>query len=229
MQSATFLGIGKLMRPAIVVGFAAFGLLLGWFLPEAARWALDLPWVPFQGPLRLLDSAPDPWLQFGAAGVGLLAGGWIGVTAIVESLAVTLTDQEVTLRINGTTRTFTRAQIGTVFLDTKRLVLLDPAGRELAREKPESSAAELAAGFRAHGYPWQDADPHLSSYRLWVPDLPGLPEGANALLSARARALEKKQSDEAAELRRELGRLGVVVRDQGSQQTWRKAPARSET
>jgi hypothetical protein len=225
MQSATFLGIGKAWRAGIVIGFAALGLLLGWFLPQAVRWALDLPWVPFQGPLRLLDSAPESGLQFGAAGIGLLVGGWIGVQAIVESLAVTVTDQQVTLRINGVTQAFSRAQIGAVFLDGKQLVLLDPATRELAREKPESSAAELAAGFRAHGYPWLDADPHLNSYRLWVPDLPGLPAGGNALLSARARALAQKQSKDAAEIRRELGRLGVVVRDQGTQQSWRKTPA----
>jgi hypothetical protein len=222
MQSTTFLGIVRGWQAAVFVGcFAGAGLALGWFLPWIARWALDLPWVPFSGPLRLLNSIPDPWLQLGSAGVGLLAGGWIGVAAIVESLAVTVSDQQVELKINGKTQTFTRAQVGSVFLDDKRLVLLDSAARELAREKPEVSAAKLAKGFREHGYPWLDADPHLGQYRLWVPDLPGLPEGANALLSARARALEKKQSDEANELRRELGRLGVVVRDQDGRQYWR--------
>jgi len=224
MQPTTFLGITRGWRAAVVVGFAGIGLALGWVLPWVARWALDLPWVPFEGPLRLLDSAPDPWLQFGAAALGLLAGGWLGVTAIVEALAVTVTDQQVELKINGTTRTFTRAQIAAVFLDSKRLVLLDPTTRELAREKPEVSAKELAAGFRAHGYPWQDADPYLGSYRLWVPDMPGLPEGVNALLNARTRALAKKQKDDEVELRREVGTLGVIVRDEGTRQYWRRIP-----
>jgi hypothetical protein len=221
MPQSTFLGITLAWRILLVAGLAATGLALGWFLPELAGWALALPWIPFEGPLRLLDSVPDPWLQFGAAGLGLLVGGGIGIVAIIESLAVTITEQQVELRIKGTTRTFARSQIGSVFLDDKRLVLLDPATRELAREKPEVSAREVAAGFQAHGYPWTDTDPYLDKYRLWVPETPGLPDGANALLTARARALEKKQADDVAELRREVGRLGVVVRDDGSRQYWR--------
>jgi len=224
MHPTTFLGITRGWRAGIVIGFAALGLTVGWFLPAFVRWALDLPWIPFKGPLRLLDSVPDPWLQYGAAGLGLLIGGSIGVMAIVESLAVTITDQQVDLRINGSTRTFTRAQIGSAFLDGKRLVLLDPATRELAREKPESSPAQLAAGFRTHGYPWLDADPHLRSYRLWVPDMPGLPDGANALLNARARALTKKRADDVTELHRELARLGVAIRDEDTRQYWRRTP-----
>jgi len=54
-----------------------------------------------------------------------------------------------------------------------------------------------------------------------VEDLPGLPEGAGALLRARAQALEKRKDREVAELRRELGRLGVVVRDEKRRQYWR--------
>jgi hypothetical protein len=55
--------------------------------------------------------------------------------------------------------------------------------------------------------------------------MPGLPEGANALLNARTRALAKKQKDDEAELRREVGTLGVVVRDEGTRQYWRRAPS----
>ncbi len=228
MHPPTFLGITKVWRVALVVGLGALGLALGWFLPQIARWALDLPWVPFDGPLRLLEqlltSIAEPWPQVAAAAIGLLAGSAFGGFAIYESLAITVTDQQVDLWIKGTTRTFSRAQIGAVFLDEKRLVLNDPAGRELARDKPEVSATAVAAGFRDHGYPWADGDPHLNSYRLWVPALPDLPPGADALLSARARALEKKRQDEATELRRELARVGVVVRDQGSRQYWRPTP-----
>jgi hypothetical protein len=219
----TFLGITKGWRAALVIGLAAAGLAIGWFLPPLVGWALGLPWVPFSGPLRLLDSAPEPWLALGAATVGLLAGGGLGIAAIVESLAVTVTDRQVELRIKRTTRTFARGQIGAVYLDGKSLVLLGAATEELAREKHESSARELEAGFAGHGYPWAGTDPHQGAYRLWVPDLPGLPDGVNALLQARARALDKKQADEAEELRREVGRLGIVVREENRRQYWRKS------
>jgi hypothetical protein len=222
----TFLGIGRVLRAVIVLGFAAVAAAIGWCLPWIAEWALSLDWSPMRGPLRLIDSAPEPWLSVGAAVLGLLAGGWLGVAAIVESLAVTVADDQVRLRIDGTTRTFDRAQVGAVFLDDRLLVLLDPAGRELAREKPEVSAREVADGFRAHGFPWAEADPHRDGYRLWVPEMPGLPDGGNALLSARSRALSQKQKDDVRELRREVAALGIVVRDEGTRQYWRLAPPR---
>ncbi|WP_425388254.1 CysS/YqeB C-terminal domain-containing protein [Amycolatopsis taiwanensis] len=53
--------------------------------------------------------------------------------------------------------------------------------------------------------------------RTWTP-------AANALLNARARALRKSESgDDAKDLRTELARLGVVVKDQDKKQYWRLA------
>lgn len=224
----TFLGITRIGRVGLVAGFAVAGSALGRLLPWLVQRALDLPVVPFRGLLRLIDSAPDPWLWLGATALGLLAGTWLGVVAVLESLAVTLTDGQVQLQlqINRTTRSFDRSRIGSVFLDGKQLVLLDPDTTELAREKSDSSAQELAEAFRTHGYPWTDADPFLARYRLWVPELPGLPDGANALLAARARARQKKRTDEVVELRRELGRLRVAVRDDGPSQYWRRTDPR---
>jgi hypothetical protein len=222
MSPPTFLGLSRGLRVMLVVGLTVVGATLGWFLPWLTRWALDLPWVPFRAVLRVIDSAPDPWLQYGATCVGLLIGAGFSALVIHESLAIRITDQQVELKLSGTARTFSRSQIGAVFLDNKALVLLDPTTQELVREKPVDPATEVADAFRAHGYPWTEADPHLESYQLWVPDLPGLPDGVNALLTARARAIEKKQKDDVAELRREVARLGIFVRDNGKRQYWRR-------
>lgn len=51
--------------------------------------------------------------------------------------------------------------------------------------------------------------------------MPGLPDGADALLKARAAALTKGDKDDATELRAELARLGVVVRDEKKRQFFR--------
>ncbi|MFJ7078113.1 hypothetical protein [Streptomyces sp. NPDC098781] len=52
--------------------------------------------------------------------------------------------------------------------------------------------------------------------------LPGLPEGADALMRARAAARERDGgADDSRELRGELLKLGVVVRDEGKRQYWR--------
>jgi hypothetical protein len=73
---------------------------------------------------------------------------------------------------------------------------------------------------------WQaDGDPHRDEYRRWVDDVPDLPVGANVLLRARARALDKGDGDEVAQLRADLARLGVVVRDESKRQRWRRRPS----
>jgi hypothetical protein len=110
MPPPTFLGLTRGWRVTLVVGLAAIGAALGWFLPWLTGWALGLPWVPFRGLLRLIDSTPDPWLQYGATGVGLLIGGGLGLMAVYESLAITITDQQVELRTKGATRTIEKKQ-----------------------------------------------------------------------------------------------------------------------
>jgi hypothetical protein len=65
-------------------------------------------------------------------------------------------------------------------------------------------------------------DPHKDEYRRWVEDLPDLPAGADAVLKARARALDRGDKEDAAQLRLELGKLGIVVRDEGKRQFWRR-------
>jgi hypothetical protein len=54
--------------------FGMGGLAVGALLPVLARWASDLPWAPFQGPLELLGSFGEPWLVWGRPLLGLAAG-----------------------------------------------------------------------------------------------------------------------------------------------------------
>jgi len=114
-----------------------------------------------------------------------------------------------------------RADIAAVFVDRTRLVLLGHDSGELARRASELEVTALKAAFTRYDFPWRDGDPHAGEYRLWVPDMPGLPPGANALLAERAKKLG---SADARELRDELARLGVVVRDVKRKQYWRLVP-----
>jgi cysteinyl-tRNA synthetase len=56
-----------------------------------------------------------------------------------------------------------------------------------------------------------------------VAAVPDLPVSVNALLNARARALAKGEKAEAAELRAELAKVGIVIRDEKTGQSWRYA------
>jgi len=200
------------------VGLPVAGAVVVWLLKLLVGWLVTLPWVPFKGLLELVDSIQEPWVTLGALGVGLLGGLVFSLIAHGERLAVAVRDDHVRLEGDEYDASFDRADVTAVFVDRNQLVLLGTDTGELARRPSELDRARLAAAFLAHGYPWRDGDPHADAYRRWVPDLPGLPPGANALLAARAKELG---SDDAKELRTELAKLGVLVRDDRNKQYWR--------
>lgn len=94
---------------------------------------------------------------------------------------------------------------------------------ELLHVRTELATDRLAAAFRSHGWPWHDDDPWADEFRRWVPGDPALPPSADAVLRARAAMLQADKASDAADLRRELARLGVVVRDVDKAQHWRPA------
>jgi cysteinyl-tRNA synthetase len=80
----------------------------------------------------------------------------------------------------------------------------------------------MVQGFRKHDYPWlTEGDPHKDKYQRWVPDMPDLSAAAHALLKAREKTLEEKNTVDIKELRSELAKLGIVVRDEETRQYWR--------
>ncbi|MGC4849971.1 YqeB family protein [Micromonospora sp. DT15] len=212
---------GPLELAVLWGGFPLLGAGAGWLLAAATGWLARLPWVPFSDLIEWLDRLPEPQATAGTIGVGVLAGLVIAGIGTAERLIVTVDGAQVQLRRSDENRTIARVDTRVVFLADKHLVLLDADGAELVRESTDLPAAQLAAAFREHGWGWADDDPHRSAYRLWVPGLPGLPAGADALLRARDRAIERDRRDDARELRRELGQIGVVLRDEGKRQYWR--------
>ncbi|MFI2712061.1 hypothetical protein ACH495_18245 [Micromonospora sp. NPDC018662] len=212
-------GAGELV--VMWAGFPLLGAGLGVGLTAASGWIAGLAWFPFQDAFELLDRWPDRWsYPFGAAVVAL-AGLALAVVGVRERLRVTVGHRSVRLHRDGHDRDVARVEVAAVFVDGKALVLVDAAGGELAREGSDLNAGRLRAAFTGRGWPWVDQDPHRDAYRRWVPGLPGLPAGADALLRARQRALKDSHDAEVRELHGELARLGVVVRDEGSRQYWR--------
>ncbi|MTK01129.1 hypothetical protein [Micromonospora sp. CP22] len=199
-------------------GIPLVGGLLGGLLVAGAGWVAGLPWAPAQGLFRAVDGLPDRYALPGGVGVGILAGLVIAAIGTSERVIVTVSDAEALVRRGDSEQVVSRRDTRVAFQDGKDLVLLDADDAELVRQPHDLPAERLAEAFRQHGWPWAEADPHREAYRLWVPDLPGLPDGANALLRARREAREHDRQDEARELRAELARYGVVVRDDGKRQ-----------
>ncbi|MFM9578150.1 YqeB family protein [Streptomyces caniscabiei] len=199
--------------------FVLAGAGVGWLVGFLADWLVTLPGVPLQGPAELVASVPAPWLP----AAGSVAGLALGLDAQHEQLVIRLSDDRAVLTSKGRAQEFSRDVIAAVFRDGKQLVLLGHDSGELTRQECDLDVGRVADAFTEHGYVWADADPHKDEFRRWVRDTPGLPEGANAILKARQESLEKKSpsDDDVRELREELARLGVVVRDEKRRQYWR--------
>ncbi|MET4927544.1 hypothetical protein P3L51_35180, partial [Streptomyces sp. PSRA5] len=197
----------------LVPAFAAAGAVVGWLVKLLANWLVGWSWAPLKGPARLLNSIPEPWLTVLGMTAGVLLGVLVGFIALHESLTVRVSDTRLTLKIRDETRELRRGDVGPVFLDGKFLVLLGHHTEELVREPFDLNRSALAAAFTTHGYAWAPEDPHKADFHLWVPDTPGLPVGANALLGARAHAMRKTDTGEDVRaLRDELNGLGLAVR-----------------
>jgi hypothetical protein len=222
MSEPTNLGYGRGGQALFLLVPALIGAGLGWGLWALLDWLLGLPWIPFRGPLSLVDRIPDEVSLPVLIGLGLVAGVIFGLYALHDELFVTVDRTEVRLRRGEMDRRLPRTAVHAVFLDGKDLVLVGEDSNELVREKTDRPAAKLAAAFTEHGYPWRDSDPRAGDFRLWTATAQGLPPGAGAVLSVRARAVKNGKADDAGELREELATLGVVVRDEGGKQYWRR-------
>jgi hypothetical protein len=204
------------------VGFPLLGAVAGWLLLRAVDWAISLPQAPLPGPLRLLASLPEPPATAVAIILGILAGLALALQTERESLTVTVSGGLVRMARGERTTAVAGGQISGAFLDGKRLVLVGHTGEELAREPSDLDRDQLREAFLAYGYAWHaDGDPHRHDFRRWVADAPEVPGAANALLKARERALARNDHEDAAELRAELAKLGIVVREEQTRQYWR--------
>jgi hypothetical protein len=214
------------LRPVVWVAAAATGAGLVWLLKLAAGWLAELPWAPLQGPFGVVASLPEPQATIGACVVGAGLGLVLAHYVDQELLTVRVSRTEVTLARTGIpTVVVARSAVATAFVDAEHLVLLGRSGEEVAREPCHLSVRRLSAAFAGAGVAWAEKDPYTDAYRRWVPATDGLPVGADALFAARQRALKAGDTDDVAELRSELGRLGVVVRDVSKRQYWRLTSA----
>lgn len=157
--SATTLGYSRARLLRTLVGFPAVGLGIGFLLPPLARWTDGSAAGPLRRVFASLGGLEQPWqialCALAATALGLLAA----YVAVADSTRLTVTDTALRIepRDGKKARSFDRADVAGVHLDGRDLVVLDAAGRELARGPRRASRKALATAFRTHGYPWQDS------------------------------------------------------------------------
>ena len=142
----------------IVVLLAVGGATVGALFPLLARWAADLPWVPFQGPLRLLGSFDQPWLVWGRPALGLLAGLAGAAWVILDSPVLDISRTEIQVRRRGQVeRVIERAKVDAVYRRGSKIVIEAATGRTLFEGDIEGDRSVVRAAFVDNAYPWEGA------------------------------------------------------------------------
>jgi len=206
-------------RVAVWSVLPAAGAGIGWVVHQVPGWVLRIPFIPMRGPFKLADRLPEPESTVVALLLGVAGALVLAYLVDRESLTVRMSGSQVVLTRPGGSRTVSRADLAVAYREGDHLVLLGRTGRELARETSHLSPRKLAALF---GGAWSDHDPYADAYRRWVPGLPEVAAEPEAIFVARQKALDSGDSDDAKELRAELGRLGFVVRDEKKRQSFRR-------
>ncbi len=220
-SDAVVIGEPQWLRVASWIVCPLLGAALAWLLTRADDWYLGLSWAPFRGPVRLFADIPEPAASLVAAAAGLVLGTAFAAVWERERVTVTVARDQVEVRRMGAHHVLSRDEVDSVFFGAKHLVLLGTGGTELVRESVDEKGEVFRHAFQAQGWPWTGDDPHADAYAMWVPGAVGVPPVAGPLLAARQEALDAKKSDDAKEIRSELLRLGVVVRDEKTRQYWR--------
>lgn len=147
-------------RAFVVVLLTLGGGLLGFAVPYLARWAAELPWVPFQGPLRLLGSLDGSWLTWGRPVIGAALGLAVALWVVQRSVVLLVADDRIeVLRGGQVERVIRREQVDGVHRTRSKVVIQNAQGRELFADDVEGDAAAVRDAFVAHGYPWEGAAP----------------------------------------------------------------------
>nr|WP_042186706.1 hypothetical protein [Kibdelosporangium sp. MJ126-NF4]CEL17476.1 unknown [Kibdelosporangium sp. MJ126-NF4]CTQ91297.1 unknown [Kibdelosporangium sp. MJ126-NF4] len=205
--------------------FPGGGAVLGVAVAFLPGWIAALPWAPHQQEIAELAEAIGPTATIALAITGGLIGGLVTPMACQYIVVVTISAASVALDRRDNTAVFRSAKVSGAFVDAKHLVVLGAHGEELARERTDLKPDKLRAGFETHGYDWHERDPYGDMFTRWIDGSSGLSRNTHTLLRARQTAIRNGDTDELRDLRRELARHGVVVRDDGKHQYWRPAAA----
>lgn len=74
IKKQTVLELSSVEKALVFLVPPLVGLVIGWFLPVIAKWAVSLDWLPFQGPLGIIASFHGWKVMAVTAVIGLFGG-----------------------------------------------------------------------------------------------------------------------------------------------------------
>lgn len=136
--------------------FGLGGAGIGALLPLLARWASELPWVPFQGPMSLLGSFDQAWLVWGRPLLGLALGLGFAAWVILDSPVLDIDPERIEVRRRGEVeRVIERGKVDAVHRRGSKVVIETDKGRVLFEGEIEGDKAAIREAFLSHGFPWE--------------------------------------------------------------------------
>ncbi len=132
---------------ATVIGGGAFVA----FLPDLAGWLLQLPWVPWEEPLRLavaIDQKLSPWALAIIGGLLGIGGGFL---IVHDEPTVSVSADELIVQKGDKRHRFARSQVHTAMIMGKHLIVRDRDDVELLHLKLDTRR-EVAAALREKGW-----------------------------------------------------------------------------
>lgn len=136
--------------------FGLGGAGLGAIFPLLAGWVAELPWAPFQGPLRLLASFDEQWLVWGRPILGLVLGLALAAWVILDSPVLEVSQERIEVRRRGEVqRVIERPKVAAVYPKGAKIVIETEAGRVLFEGDIEGERDRVRAAFIEQGYPWE--------------------------------------------------------------------------
>jgi len=218
MQNETVLGLSKMDKAIIIIGGPLLGAIIGWFIQIISSWLVKIPFVPFGPFFEWIVSWNSSWVSIIGVIVGLIAGILFVFYAFSESLKMTITDQEVTMKRYDKEVQMQKRDISAIYMDRKDIVVLGQKQEELYRSPTDVKQPKIEAAFLEHRFPWKSENPHQADYQRWVPEHPDFSASVNSLLAAREKALKEDDEKEAAILRKDLAAEGAVILDEDKRQ-----------
>ncbi|PLP57191.1 hypothetical protein CYK37_21055 [Mesorhizobium loti] len=132
---------------ATVIGGGAFVA----FLPDLAGWLLQLPWVPWEEPLRLALTIGQKLSPWALAIIGSLLGIGGGFLIVHDEPTVSVSASELVVQKGDKRHRFARSQVRTAMIAGKHLTVRDHDDVELLYIKLDQRR-EVAAALREKGW-----------------------------------------------------------------------------
>src|SRR5699024_3011255 len=136
--------------------------------PVIAEWLLLLPVVPFEKIIELIASLNGLWTSIIASIIGIIGGILLSLIIFEESLEVTITDENVHLKLGEKVNTLDKKDISTIYMENKQLIILGKDSNELYREFFETKPSTVQEAFMNYKYPFEEKDPFEKEYQRWV-------------------------------------------------------------